>query len=69
MVDEPEAVYLVGFTGAGIALGGHPVEDGFKLNFDVVTVCRVAHGEKRQAHPDEGNESIRNLSKAKNSEG
>lgn len=68
VIGEPEAVHLVGFSGAGIALGGHTVEDAFKLSFDVFPGCCVVHGEIVQARPDEGNEIIQNLSKVKNTE-
>jgi hypothetical protein len=66
VIGVPKTVHAVGFAGAGITLGGHAVEDAFKLGFVVFSVGCAAHGAIIQDSPDKRKELIQNLSGTEN---
>jgi hypothetical protein len=66
VVGVPEAVYAVGFTGAGVAFGGGAVEDASKFGFYVFSGGCVAHGVSISIRRRVGKMLIQNLSKIEN---
>ena len=66
VVGVPKAVHAVSFAGAGITLGGHTVEDAFKLGFVVFSGGCAAHVAIIQDSPDKRKELIQNLSGTEN---
>jgi hypothetical protein len=66
VVGVPEAVYAVGFAGAGVAFGGGTVEDAFKFGFDVFSGGCAAHRVSISIRRRVGKMLIQNLSKIEN---